>query len=107
MRSTKNLIPILGTVIVGGALVQRDFPVAGVVVALAAVAVLLVVRFRTMVHHIRRFRHLSRIGKVRLMTYVGLLYIFIHAVVTGQIAYFLLLLILGIEYLIDDRQRGV
>lgn len=57
------------------------------------------------VHHVRRFKRLSRIGKVRLMTYVGLLYIFVHAVITGQVAYFLLLLILGIEYLIDDRQE--
>ena len=102
--STKNLIPVLGTVIVVGALVRRDFPLAGLVVTLSAVAILLAVRFRTMVHHVRRFKRLSRIGKVRLMTYVGLLYIFIHAVITGQVAYFLLLLILGIEYLIDDRQ---
>ncbi len=103
--STKNLIPVLGTVIVVGALVQRDFPLAGLVVTLSAVATLLVVRFRTMVHHVRRLKSLSRIGKIRVMTYVGLLYIFIHAVIAGHVAYFLLLLILGIEYLIDDRQK--
>ncbi len=103
--SSKNLIPVLGAIIVVGALIQRDFQRAGLIVALLAIAVLLIVRFRMVVHHVRRFRFLSRIGKVRVMTYLGLLYIFIHALVAGQIAYFLLLLILGIEYLIDDRQK--
>lgn len=103
--SSKNLIPILGAVIVVGALIQRDFQLAGLIVALCAVGALLAVKLRSAVRHIRHFRTLPRIGKVRVMTYLGLLYIFIHALVTGQIAYFLLLLILGIEYLIDDRQK--
>lgn len=105
--SSKNLIPILGAVIVVGALIQRDFQLAGLIVALGPVALLLVLRFRAALYNVRRFSSLPRIGKVRVMTYLGLLYIFIHALASGQIAYFLLLLILGIEYLIDDRQKVV
>ncbi len=102
--NAKSLIPVLGAVIVVGALLQRDFPTAGLIVSLSAVGILLALRLKGTIRNIRCFKRLPRIGKVRVMTYAGLLYILVHALVSGEISYFLLLLILGIEYLIDDRQ---
>ena len=55
-------------------------------------------------HDIRRFKQLTRTAKVRLVTFTALLYILIHALVTGTITYFLLLMMLGIDYLIYDNQ---
>ena len=55
-------------------------------------------------HDIRRFKQLTRTAKVRLVTFTALLYILIHALVTGTIPYFLLLMMLGIDYLIYDNQ---
>lgn len=104
--SLKNLIPALGALVVVGALLQRDFPTAGLIVTLIAVGVLLVVRFRRTVRGVRGFKRLPRLGKVRLITYTGLLYILLHALLAGEVSYFLLLLILAIEYLLDDGQRS-
>lgn len=103
--STKTLIPILGAVVVLGALIQRDFHLAGLIVSLCAVGMLLVLRAPVTVRGVRNFKSLSRIGKVQLVTYAALLYIFVSAIVIGQLSYFLLLLILGIEYLVGDRHR--
>ena len=100
--ASKTLIQIIVVVIVVGALLHHNYPIAGLSVALAAIGLLR--NLRTCIRDIRRFKQLTRTAKVRLVTFTALLYILIHALVTGTIPYFLLLMMLGIDYLIYDNQ---
>ena len=102
--ASKTLIQIIVVVIVVGALLHHNYPIAGLSVALAAIGLYLLRNLRTCIRDIRRFKQLIRTAKVRLVTFTALLYILIHALVTGTIPYFLLLMMLGIDYLIYDNQ---
>ena len=82
----------------------KEFVDTGLSVALAAIGLYLLRNLRTCIRDIRRFKQLTRTAKVRLVTFTALLYILIHALVTGTIPYFLLLMMLGIDYLIYDNQ---
>ena len=94
--ASKTLIQIIVVVIVVGALLHHNYPIAGLSVALAAIGLYLLRNLRTCIRDIRRFKQLTRTAKVRLVTFTALLYILIH--------YFLLLMMLGIDYLIYDNQ---
>ena len=100
--SSKTLIQLVVVVIVVGALLHSKYPTAGLIVALCAIGVYLLRNLPTAIRDIRHFK--NRNAKVRLVTFTALLYILIHGAVTGTIPYFLLLLMLGIDYLIYDNQ---
>jgi hypothetical protein len=102
--SSKTLIQLVVVVIVVGALLHSKYPTAGLIIALCAIGVYLLRNLPTAIRDIRHFKQLNRNAKVRLVTYTALLYILIHGAVTGSIPNFLLLLMLGIDYLIYDNQ---
>ncbi len=102
--SSKTLIQLVVVVIVVGALLHSKYPTAGLIVALCAIGIYLIRNLSTAIRDVRHFKKLNRNAKVRLVTFTALLYILIHGAVTGTIPYFLLLLMLGIDYLIYDNQ---
>lgn len=104
MLPTKR-IQILLVFIVLGALLHRDFRLAGLLVSLATIGFYLVTNFRWTLRKGRKFKTVMRMDQIRVVTYIALLYIFVKAACTGQIAYFLLLILLGIDYLILDKQE--
>lgn len=101
----KTVIQIVVAVTVVGALINHDYKLPGLIVSLIAVGFYLVLNLRMTVARLIHFRHTDRIGRVRLFTGIGILYIFISALVTGSVYYFLLLLMLGIDYLIFDKKE--
>ena len=101
----KTVIQIVVAVTVVGALINHDYKLAGLIVSLIAVGFYLALNLRMIVSYLIHFRRIDRISRIRLCTGVGILYIFISALITDSVYYFLLLLMLGIDYLIFDKKE--
>lgn len=100
----KSIIQILVAVIVVGALLAREYEYAGLVLSMAAIAYYIAINSRAAVKNLRAFRRVGRLGKIKAAAYLVLVYIFIRAVLTYDIPYFLLLLIFGLEYLVYENR---
>lgn len=102
-KDPQALIRILVVVTVVGALLYRDYRMAGLVLTLCAVGFYLLFNTRSALRCAFRFRHIRGRQRLRLLTYVALLYIFIGGIVNNTIFYFLLLLVFAVDYLLYDN----
>lgn len=103
LKDRKTVIQLVLAATVIGALLYRDYRIAGLTVTLAAIGFYLIFNTRTAVPLVRRFRRTSNVERLKLTAYAALLYIFISGIVTHTIYYFLLLLILAIDYFLSDN----
>lgn len=94
----KTLLQVVLVVAVVGGLLYRDYRIAGLVVTLCGIGVYMLANTRRAVRFALHLRQTTGRQRLKLLTYLLLLYIFVSAVATHTVYYFLLLLVLGIDY---------
>ena len=99
----RKFILIVVAVIVVGALLHREFPQAGVVVTLAAVALYLLAGARRTVRYLRRFRAITARQRVQAIVALAMLVVMVSAWMTGSVYYFMLLVLLAADYLASQK----
>lgn len=102
MRRKDFILVVIGAIILG-ALVSREYPRFGFVFSLVVMAFYLMAGMRGVLSCVRRFRSASGRAKVCVGLAVATLLIIITALLGGGISYFLLLVVLAVDYLIYDK----
>lgn len=100
----KNLILTVLTVIVTGALLSRQYKTAGNIVALIPIGYYLAVNTRKAIIYLINFKRTDNYQKLSLISYSIIFYVFVNAVVTNRMYYFLLLVMLAIDYILYENK---
>jgi len=102
----KNLILAVVGIVVVGALLSREYKAAGLIVSLVPVGCYILADIRRSVAYLVHFRNTGNTQRVKLLTYAVIIYIFVKAIITGEVSYFLLLVMLAVDYIIYDNQKS-
>ena len=104
--SGKSFILIIVGLVILGALLNRDYPAAGLVATLIALAFYLLVTARRTVSCLLHFRRMSRRRQVRAVISVAVLGLMLSAWFSGAVSYFMLLVLLAVDYMMYDSQSA-
>ncbi len=99
----KYIIPALVVVILG-ALVGREYPVAGYWTVVAGFGSYTLTGCVPMIGDLRNFRHLSNRGKARVISWAVMLGVLVSVLWSGRPLYFSILLMLAVEYLLYENK---
>ena len=102
--SGKSFVLIIVGLVVLGALLHRDYPAAGLVATLVALAVYLLVTVRRTVSCLLRFRRMPRRRQVRAVISLAVLGLMLSAWFSGVVSYFMLLVLLAADYMMYDSR---
>ncbi len=100
----KNLILAVLFIIVIGALLSREYKTAGLIVSLIPIGFYIAVNTRRAIAYVIHLKRISSRQKMNALSYIIITYIFIHAIVTSKIYYFMLLIMLSIDFIIEDKR---
>ncbi len=107
MKPGKNFIPFIVAITVVGALLHRDYAVAGRVVMLVAIGMYLLARVKVALVLARKFRKVGAKEKGRVVIYGAIAAIFVGGLVTGTVASFSLLVLLAVDFVLTDNRWKV
>ena len=99
----KTVIIIIAVVIVAAALLRRVSLAAGHWLTVAVLVYYLAVNFRFFTANIGRFRSAPAKTKVRVVVYAAMACIAVHGLLTVTGNYFAVIVLLAIDYLIDEE----
>lgn len=102
--SGKSFILIIVGLVILGALLNRDYPAAGLIATLIALALYLLVTARRTVSCLFRFRTMSRRRQLRVIISVAVLGLMLSAWFSGAVSYFMLLVLLAVDYMMYDSR---
>ena len=100
--SGKSFILIVVGLVVLGALLNRDYPAAGLAATLVALAFYLLGTVRRTVACLLRFRSMPRRRQARAVISVAVLSLLLSAWFSGAVSYFMLLVLLAADYMMYD-----
>ncbi len=100
--SGKSFILIVVGLVVLGALLNRDYPAAGLAATLVALAFYLLGTVRRTVACLVRFRSMPRRRQARAVISVAVLSLLLSAWFSGAVSYFMLLVLLAADYMMYD-----
>ena len=98
------ILYVIGALVVSVFLSRLYFPV-GKTVVIAAIAFYLLPGARGIYRKVRSFGKLSAYGRLTAVTYLLLLLLLISVILGGSIPYFLILVLLGIDYFVCYQQQ--
>lgn len=101
----KQLILLLGLIIIIGALVGRKYALAGSIISLTAIGIWLLNGFLPALATVVNFKKAGQTEKAALIAYLVFIYIFLRGAISHTIPYFLLLLTFAMEYILDDKKK--
>lgn len=104
--SKKSIIQIVVVLIVVASLLSRDFAFVGKVLTIITIAAYLVVNFVETLKYLSAFKTAPKQGKVKAVTFLILFLILIKTIFFGDIPYFVLLVMLGIDYIMVDNHKN-
>lgn len=104
MAERKKMITIVVALIIVGALVYRDYPRVGLWLTLIALSTYVVACLRQTIAYVRSYKRLNGRQQCRLAMNISMVLILISSSVSGNLYYFLTLLILAIEYMMVDKK---
>ncbi len=100
----KDLILTVLAVLIGAALLGREYPVAGKVVIVTAMIFYLLVDVTRFISTARRLGKTRGTARARVVMWTVLLAITLMAAFGGKVSYFLLLVLLAVDYILTERQ---
>ena len=101
----KTAVQGVVVLVVIGALLGRDCPLAGRIVSMCAVGGYLLLVGRRAVGYLFRFVSVSGERRALALTAIGMAGVFVHAAIAGKIPYFVLVLLLAVDYFVYDRHE--
>ncbi len=101
----KTAVQGVVAIVVIGALLGRDYPLAGRIVSMCAVGGYLLLVGRRALGYLLRFASVTGERKVLALTALGMSGVFVHAAVAGRISYFPIVLLLAVDYFVYDRHE--
>lgn len=104
MINRKNLIPLVVSLIVIGALIFRDYPQVGLWVTIVALSLYIIADLPRTVAALRSYSQTSQRQKIKLGLVFAMALILISASVSGNIYYFLTLVVLAVDFIMFDKR---
>jgi len=101
----KTAVQGVVVLVVVGALLGHDCPLAGRTVSMCAVGAYLLLVGRRALGYLLRFASVTGERRALALTALGLAGVFVHAAVAGKVSYFLLVLLLAVDYFVYDRHE--
>ena len=98
------ILYVIGALVVSVFISRLYYPV-GKIVVIAAIALYLLPGARGIYRRVRGFRKLPAYGRLTTVTYILLLLFLISVILGGSIPYFLILVLLGIDYFVCYQQQ--
>lgn len=106
MTKRKRILIVVALIIVG-ALLQREFPRAGIVLTIIAMMVYLIAEAKQSIRILKRFRSASPRERLQAAVAVTMLLVLVSAWMSGSVYHFILLVLLGAEYLATPEERAI
>ncbi len=103
MSGKSFILTIVGLVVLG-ALLNRDYPAVGLAATLVALGGYLLVTSRRTVNALAHFRSMPRRCQARAIISVAVLLLMLSAWFSGVISYFMLLVLLAVDYMMYDNR---
>ncbi len=100
----KSFILCVGAALVLGALIARAYYPVGKGIVIFAVALYLLAGSRTFFLKVMSFGRLSPMSKLTTVTYALLFCLLFSVILGGPISYFFILVMLGIDFFVYDKQ---
>ena len=102
--SGKSFILIIVGLVVLGALLNRDYPAAGLVATLVALGGYLLMTSRRTITVLTHFGRSARRCRIRAIISVAVLVLMLSAWFSGAVSYFMLLVLLAVDYMMYDKR---
>lgn len=102
--SPKSAIQLVVTGIVIGSLLSRDYPQTGYVVSLCCIGFYGILMLRRRVGYWIRFKRCTQEKRWLAISWLCVVYLFVAAWMIGHVYIFFLLIILGVDYFLYDKQ---
>lgn len=96
---------LVAAVVIVGALLRKEYMETGHWVTVAAIATYLLFNLGRTVKTAPHFRSLSVKEKARVVIFGLLLYIAVDAAVTMSVSYFVVLILLAVDYMLEDPRK--